>query len=103
VLPATTPTGPPPPASSGRGAITGYVYKSCGNGQGSGCRVAAAGEAIQIKSGAAVAAATRTAADGSYRVDVVAGTYDVEVTRVAQSRRVMVNAGQSVAVDFSIP
>src|SRR5207248_5751620 len=85
-LPATTPSGPLPAATSGRGTITGYVYKSCGGGQGSGCRTAAAGETIQVKNGPTVVASTQTAGDGSYRLDIPAGTYDVEVTRVAQSR-----------------
>jgi len=104
-IPATTPSGPPPPASTGRGAIAGHVYASCANGQpsGSGCRsqAVAGGETVQAKQGAVVVASTVTAADGTYRVDVPAGTYDVVVVRTGQTRHVVVNAGQTVVVDFT--
>jgi len=104
-IPATTPSGPPPPASTGRGAIAGHVYASCANGQpsGSGCRsqAGAGGETVQAKQGAVVVASTVTAADGTYRVDVPAGTYDVVVVRTGQTRHVVVNAGQTVVVDFT--
>ena len=48
-------------------------------------------------------ASTITAADGSYRVEVAAGTYDVELASAGQSRRVVVNAGETVAVNFTSP
>jgi hypothetical protein len=102
-LPATTPSGPPPAASKGRGAIAGHVYANCSNGQPSGCRSQAGvgGETLQVKQGSAVVASAVTAADGTYRVEVPAGTYDVELARTGQSRRVAVNAGQTVVVDFT--
>lgn len=58
---------------------------------------------MQVKTGATVVASTLTAADGTYRVEVPAGTYDVALPRTGQSRRVVVNAGQTVAVDFTEP
>jgi hypothetical protein len=59
------------------------------------------GETLQVKQGSAVVASAVTAADGTYRVEVPAGTYDVELTGTSQSRRVVVNAGQTVVVDFT--
>jgi hypothetical protein len=59
------------------------------------------GETLQAKQGSAVVASTVTAADGTYRVEVPAGTYDVGLARTGQSRRVVVNAGQTVVVDFA--
>ncbi|HEV3353747.1 MAG TPA: hypothetical protein VG076_12545 [Acidimicrobiales bacterium] len=104
-LAATTPSAPPPPQSSGRGAVTGHVYASCGASQPSGCRSQSGvgGEMMQVKRDAAVVASTVTAADGTYRVEITAGTYDVQVTRTSQSRRVVVDAGQIVVVDFTEP
>jgi hypothetical protein len=58
---------------------------------------------MQVKRDAAVVASTVTAADGTYRVEITAGTYDVQVTRTSQSRRVVVDAGQIVVVDFTEP
>jgi hypothetical protein len=79
------------------------VYASCGNSQPSGCRsqTGAGGETVQVKQASSVIASTVTAADGTYRVEVPAGTYDVVVVRTAQTRRVDVNAGQTVVVDFT--
>jgi hypothetical protein len=103
-LAATSPDGPPPAQATGRGAIAGHVYSSCGNGQPSGCRSQAGvgGKTLEVKSGGATVASTTTAADGTYRVEVLAGSYDVGVAGEGSTRRVVVNAGQTVAVDFTV-
>jgi hypothetical protein len=74
-------------------------------GGGAGCQSqeGVAGDLLKFSRDGAFVTSTTTAADGSYRVDVPAGLYDIGETRGGQNARVKVEAGKTVVANFTAP
>lgn len=107
-VPTTLVAASPPPPNTGRGAIFGYVYQSCGQtgvgGNAGACQsqTGVPGVAMVAQSGGHEVARTQTAADGSYRLEVASGSYVVQETRDGQTATLRVETGRTVVANFTL-
>ena len=105
-VPTTLVAASPPASESGRGAIFGHVYASCGQpGMGGGAcqsQSGVAGVAMVAQSGGREVSRTETAADGTYRLEVAPGSYVVHETRDGQTASLRVETGRTVVANFTL-